>query len=121
MNHLLPSWFWIIVFLLSIIFMLYLGANPSEITQWWHYLFIYNLSFGMLAVVLIMRNISYLKRQSSSGVLGSKLTFSFIKMVPLIAILPLVSFYIFSFNNIQGAIANILLFAEDLQRERQIN
>lgn len=119
MNHLLPSWFWIIVFLLSIIFMLYLGANPSEITQWWHYLFIYNLSFGMLAVVLIMRNISYLKRQSSSGVLGSKLTFSFIKMVPLIAILPLVSFYIFSFNNIQGAIANILLFAEDLQRERQ--
>lgn len=119
MGRLLPIWFWVVVFSLSIICMLYLGFNPTQITKWWAYLLAYNLGFSLLAILLIVRNIRYLKQQESSGVLGSKLTTSFIKMVPLIAILPLVSFYVFSFNNIQGTIADIRIFAEELQKERQ--
>lgn len=119
MSRLLPSWFWVIVFSISIMWMLYLGINPQEITKWWRYLLGYNLGFSLLATVLIIQNIRHLKKQENAGFLGSKLTTSFVKIVPLIAILPLVSFYFFSFNNIQGTVSDIQLFAQDLQRERQ--
>lgn len=119
MGRLLSAWFWTVVFVISITAMLYLGSNPEEITGWWRWLFGYNVVFSLLAISLIIRHIRILKKQENLGVLGSKLTGAFIKIVPLITILPLLSFYFFSFNSIQGTLIEIERFAQDLQQERQ--
>ncbi len=113
-----PNWVWIVIFGISIIAMFYLGLNPEHITKWWAYLLTYNLVMISFSFILIYINLKDIKNKEKSGELGSKLTLSFIKMVPLIAIAPVLSFYIFSFNTLQNTIYSVEIFADELQKER---
>ena len=114
------NWFWFACFSISITGMFYLGLNPKDITKWWSTLFIYNLAMSSLALIFIYSNIRNLAKQASYGTLGSKLTWSFIKMVPLLSIVPLLSFYAFSFKSLQNSIQNIESFAISIQ-EKALN
>ncbi len=116
-NAIPPNWFWFVCFSISIMGMFYLGFNPKDITKWWSTLFIYNLVMGALALMFIYRNIRNLAKQASYGTLGSKLTWSFVKIIPLLSIVPLLSFYAFSFKSLQNSIQNIENFAIEIQEK----
>ncbi len=113
-----PNWIWVVIFSISITAMFYLGLNPEHITKWWAFLLTYNLVMIFFSFILIYKNLKNIKNKEKSGELGSKLTLSFIKIVPLLAIAPVLSFYIFSFNTLQNTIHSVEIFADDLQKER---
>jgi len=97
----LPAWFWLGVFLISISGTFYLGLNPKFITQYWQALVAYNVTLSLLAVFYISSNVRHLKQDLKANVIGSRFTWSFIKIVPILVIVPVLSFYLFSFQSIQ--------------------
>ena len=101
-----PAWFWASVFLLSISGTFYLGLNPELIEIWWGYLVGYNVVFSLTAGYYIYTDVRRLKRDMGSDIVGSKFTWSFIKIVPMLVIVPVLSFYMFSFQTIQNNVAD---------------
>jgi len=101
-----PVWFWAAVFLISISGTFYLGLNPELISSWWAYLVTYNIELSMIAVYYIYTDVSRLKRDIGSDIAGSKFTWSFIKIVPMLVIVPVLSFYMFSFQTIQNNVTD---------------
>jgi len=101
-----PAWFWASVFILSISGTFYLGLNPELIENWWGYLVGYNVVLTITAIYYIYTDIRRLKRDMGSDIVGSKFTWSFIKIVPMLVIVPVLSFYIFSFQTIQNNVAD---------------
>jgi len=101
-----PTWFWASVFLLSISGTFYLGLNPQLIEQWWGYLVGYNVVLSLVAIYYIYTDVTRLKRDIGHNVVGSKFTWSFIKIVPMLVIVPVLSFYLFSFQTIQDNVAD---------------
>jgi two-component system, NtrC family, nitrogen regulation sensor histidine kinase NtrY len=100
-----PVWFWAAVFLISISGTFYLGLNPELISSWWAYLVTYNIALSVIAVYYIYTDVNRLKRDIGSDIVGSKFTWSFIKIVPMLVIVPVLSFYMFSFQTIQNNVA----------------
>ena len=101
-----PVWFWAAVFLISISGTFYLGLNPELISSWWAYLVTYNIALSVIAVYYIYKDVSRLKRDIGSDIAGSKFTWSFIKIVPILVIVPVLSFYMFSFQTIQNNVTD---------------
>jgi two-component system nitrogen regulation sensor histidine kinase NtrY len=101
-----PVWFWAAVFLISISGTFYLGLNPDLIESWWAYLVTYNIALSVIAVYYIYKDVSRLKRDIGSDIAGSKFTWSFIKIVPILVIVPVLSFYMFSFQTIQNNVTD---------------
>lgn len=101
-----PTWFWASVFLLSISGTFYLGLNPQLIEQWWGYLVGYNVILSLVSIYYIYTDVTRLKRDIGHDVVGSKFTWSFIKIVPMLVIVPVLSFYLFSFQTIQDNVAD---------------
>ena len=101
-----PVWFWAAVFLISISGTFYLGLNPELISSWWAYLVTYNIALSVIAVYYIYTDVSRLKRDMGSDIAGSKFTWSFIKIVPMLVIVPVLSFYMFSFQTIQNNVTD---------------
>lgn len=97
----LNKWFWSVVFLTSLAGLSYLGLNPALIADWWWVLVSYNLLMSCVAIYYIVRAVSKLKEDNKSGVIGTEFTWSFVKIVPLLVIVPVLSFYLFSFQTIQ--------------------
>jgi len=106
-NHVLklsktpPAWLWMLIFISSISGTFYLGLNPDYIGEYWSHLVTYNIAMSLVAIYFISINVSRLKRNSQNGVIGSKFTWSFVKIIPILVIIPVLSFYIFSFQTIQ--------------------
>jgi len=101
----LPALFWVAAFVLSLVGMFYLGLNPDLInTNWPYFLLVYNLVISFLAGIFLFYTIKKLKRNQSREVLGSKFTWTFIKIVPLLTLVPVLSFYLFSFQSIQDTL-----------------
>ena len=97
-----PAWFWVLVFLVSYSSLFYLGLTPELIeTQWPWVLAIYNGTMSLLALYFIVLNAKKLKQDSDSNVIGSNFTWSFIKIVPMLTLVPVFTFYMFSFQSIQ--------------------
>ncbi|BAS68029.1 ATP-binding protein [Bathymodiolus septemdierum thioautotrophic gill symbiont] len=94
------KWIWIIIFLVSIGGLSYLGLNPALITEWWWVLVSYNAVMLMIASYYLFFAIAKLKKDEKDGVIGARFTWSFIKIVPLLTIVPVLSFYMFSFQTI---------------------
>ena len=93
--------FWIGVFLISFFGMFYLGLNAELIEKWYLLLVGFNVSMSLVAIYYISLSMRKLKQNTQEGVIGSKFTWSFIKIVPVLVLLPVLSFYLFSFGSIR--------------------
>ena len=93
--------FWIGIFLISFLGMFYLGLNSELIKKWYLVLVSFNVVMSLVALYYIFLSIKKLKQNTEEGVIGSKFTWSFIKIVPVLVLLPLLSFYLFSFSSIR--------------------
>jgi len=88
--------------------MSYLGLNPDLInTNWPYLLLVYNLILSGLASVFLYLTIKKLKRNQKREVLGSQFTWTFVKIIPILTIVPVLSFYIFSFQSIQETLEGL--------------
>ena len=120
-----PSWFWVFVFLVSFIGMFYLGIVPDAIEnmskpiifpsqanlfdkmylvismRWYLVLVGFNVVMSLAAIFFIAINLKKLKQKADSDVIGSKFTWSFLKIIPVLVLVPVLSFYFFSFGSIQ--------------------
>ncbi|SMN11733.1 Nitrogen regulation protein NtrY [uncultured Candidatus Thioglobus sp.] len=95
------KWIWVVIFLISLGGLSYIGLNPNLIEEWWWVLFSYNIIAALIASYYVFFAVSRLKQDNKEGVIGAQFTWSFIKIVPLLAIVPVLSFYIFSFQSVQ--------------------
>ena len=93
--------FWIVIILISFLGMFYLGLNPSLIDEWYLILIGFNLVMSLIALYYIVLSMKKLKQNTDEGVIGSKFTWSFIKIVPILVLVPVLSFYLFSFESIR--------------------
>ena len=93
--------FWVGVFLISFIGMFYLGLNPDLIEKWYLVLVGFNVLMSIVAIYYIALSMRRLKQNTEQGVIGSRFTWSFIKIVPVLVLLPVLSFYLFSFGSIR--------------------
>ena len=93
--------FWIVIFLISFFGMFYLGLNPSLIDEWHLVLIGFNVVMSLIAIYYIILSMKKLKQNTDEGVIGSKFTWSFIKIVPVLVLIPVLSFYLFSFESIR--------------------
>jgi len=93
--------FWIVIFLISFFGMYYLGLNPSLIDEWYLVLIGFNVVMSLIAIYYIILSMKKLKQNTDEGVIGSKFTWSFIKIVPVLVLVPVLSFYLFSFESIR--------------------
>ncbi|SMM97945.1 Nitrogen regulation protein NtrY [uncultured Candidatus Thioglobus sp.] len=99
------KWIWVLVFLISLGGLSYIGLNPKLIEDWWWVLFSYNIIAALIASYYVFFAVSKLKQDNKEGVIGAQFTWSFIKIIPLLAIVPVMSFYIFSFQSVQDNVA----------------
>ena len=93
--------FWIGVFLISFFGMFYLGLNAELIEKWYLLLVGFNVLMSLVAIYYIALSMRKLKQNTQEGVIGSRFTWSFIKIVPVLVLLPVLSFYLFSFESIR--------------------
>ena len=93
--------FWIVIFLISFFGMFYLGLNSSLIDEWYLVLIGFNVVMSLIAIYYIILSMKKLKENTDEGVIGSKFTWSFIKIVPVLVLVPVLSFYLFSFESIR--------------------
>ncbi|MDC1541773.1 ATP-binding protein [Candidatus Pseudothioglobus singularis] len=93
--------FWIGVFLISFFGMFYLGLNAELIEKWYLLLVGFNVLMSLVAIYFIILSMKKLKQNTQEGVIGSRFTWSFIKIVPVLVLLPVLSFYLFSFGSIR--------------------
>lgn len=100
-----PNWFWSGVFLLSLAGLSYLGLNPYLIENWWWVLVTYNLVMGIIAAYYIFCAVSRLKKEHAQEVIGARFTWSFVKIIPLLVLVPVLSFYLFSFQTVRDNVA----------------
>ena len=81
--------------------MFYLGLNPNLINEWYLVLIGFNVVMSLIAIYYIILSMKKLKQNTDEGVIGSKFTWSFIKIVPVLVLVPVLSFYLFSFESIR--------------------
>ena len=93
--------FWIAIILISFLGMFYLGLNQSLIHEWYLVLIGFNVVMSLIAIYYIILSMKKLKENTDEGVIGSKFTWSFIKIVPFLVLVPVLSFYLFSFESIR--------------------
>ena len=93
--------FWIGIFLISFLGMFYLGLNSELIKKWYLVLVGFNVVMSLVALYYIILSMKKLKQNTEEGVIGSKFTWSFIKIVPVLVLVPVLSFYLFSFGSIR--------------------
>ncbi|SMN13235.1 Nitrogen regulation protein NtrY [Bathymodiolus heckerae thiotrophic gill symbiont] len=99
------KWIWPIIFLISLGGLSYMGLNPHLIRDWWWVLVSYNIITCLIAGYYVFFAVSKLKKDNKNGVIGARFTWSFIKIVPLLTIAPVLSFYLFSFQSVQDNVA----------------
>lgn len=95
------KWIWAIVFLGSLGGLSYMGMNPHLIKNWWWVLFYYNIIAILIASYYVFFAIIKIKKDNKNNVVGSHFTWYFIKIIPLLVIAPVLSFYVFSFQTVQ--------------------
>ncbi|MGE4595032.1 MAG: ATP-binding protein, partial [Gammaproteobacteria bacterium] len=96
-----PPVFWVAVFLASFLAMFYLGLSPELIDEWYLILVGFNVVMSLVAIYFIVLSMRRLKKNTDQEVIGSKFTWSFVKIIPILVLLPLLSFYFFSFESIR--------------------
>jgi hypothetical protein len=95
--------FWVAIFLISILGMFYLGLNPELINRWYLVLVVFNVLMSLVALYYITLSMRKLKQNTQERVIGSRFTWSFIRIVPVLVLLPVLSFYFFSFESFRDS------------------
>ena len=104
----LPILFWLMGFALSIAGIFYLGLNPKAVnTNFPFYLLAYNLALSVMAMIFLFYTLRRLRLNQKRNIIGSKFTWSFIKIIPLLTLLPVISFYLFSFQYTQQTVEEL--------------
>jgi hypothetical protein len=98
-----PALFWIFVFLASFMAMFYLGLEPNLIDQWYLWLAGFNVVMSLVALYYIVLSVRKLKKDTQENI-GSKFAWFFVKIIPILVILPVLSFYFFSFESIRDSL-----------------
>ena len=80
--------FWVGIFLISFFGMFYLGLNPELIEKWYLVLVVFNVVMSVVAIFYIILSMKKLKQNTQEGVIGSRFTWSFIRIVPVLVLLP---------------------------------
>ena len=95
------QWIWVVVFLISLGGLSYIGLNPHLIEDWWWVLVFYNAAAIVIAGYYVFVVVAKLQQDNKEGVIGARFTWTFIKIIPLLTIAPVLSFYMFSFQTVQ--------------------
>ncbi len=96
-----PNWFWWSAFLCSIFGIFIFGLKPQYLYKYWWILLTYNLIIILLASYYIVMIIRVVYKQKEQKVVGSNFTITLIKIIPILTIIPVLSFYLFSFQTVQ--------------------
>jgi len=96
-----PAWPWVVIFLVSISGTAIMGLKPHMIEDWWWVLAGFNGLFSLVALFYIVINVRALKKDIDGSVIGSRFVWSFVKLTPVIVIIPVFTFYLFSFQTVR--------------------
>ena len=126
-----PIWFWIVVFAISFSGMFYIGIEPNVlknmsmpitppenssaldkvylyISQRWYLLLVgFNIVMSIAGAFYIVLNLTKLKRRADLEMIGYRFTWSFLKIIPVLVLVPVMSFYFFSFGSIQDNVNSL--------------
>jgi nitrogen fixation/metabolism regulation signal transduction histidine kinase len=98
----LPStWLWFVAFAISIALIFFLGLKPEYLFNYWLYVVGYNSIIIIFALFYLGRFLLLIHKQKKQGVVGVKFTFRLLRVIPILTLLPIVSFYAFSFSTVQ--------------------
>ena len=86
--------------------MFYLGLSPELIDEWYLVLVSFNIVMSIVAMYFISLHLRRLKQNTDQDVIGSRFTWSFVKIIPVLVLLPVLSFYFFSFESIRDNLKN---------------
>lgn len=136
-----PIWFWIVVFAISFSGMFYIGIEPNVlknmsmpimppensnaldkvylyISQRWYLLLVgFNIVMSIAGAFYIVLNLTKLKRRADLEMIGYRFTWSFLKIIPVLVLVPVMSFYFFSFGSIQDNVKNAEVQYERFNRD----
>lgn len=97
-----PIWLWFLAFVISIAGIFIFGLNPEYLNKYWLHLAVYNFVAIAIASLYITRFITSLKLSKKQNIVGSRLTIALVKVIPILTIIPVLSFYLFSFQSVQN-------------------
>jgi len=100
-----PIIYWVACFGFSISSLVYLGLNLQYMNSIWPFvLAVFNLLVSLHASINIFLNLREINKNRRKSYIGTKSIWTLIKIIPLLTLLPVLSFYAFSFQNIQLAL-----------------
>jgi len=103
-----PITLWPIAFFLSITSLVYLGLNIELMNSSWPFILaFYNIIMSFYALLIVFKNLRQIHKNKKKSFIGSKSIWTLVKIIPILTLLPIVSFYIFSFQNIQLSLTAI--------------
>jgi hypothetical protein len=135
-----PVWFWIVVFIISFSGMFYIGIEPSVLTninkpliysenatlldkiylslssKWYYLLVGFNVLMGVAGLFYIVINLINLKNKAVLEMIGYKFTWSFLKIIPVLVLVPVMSFYFFSFGSIQDNVNSLEIQSDEFNK-----
>ena len=136
-----PIWFWIVVFAISFSGMFYIGIEPNVLKsmsmpitppensnaldkiylylskRWYLLLVGFNVVMSIAGAFYIVLNLTKLKRRADLEMIGYRFTWSFLKIIPVLVLVPVMSFYFFSFGSIQDNVKNAEVQYERFNRD----
>lgn len=97
-----PSWLWFATFLLSISGIFFFSIYSEYLFKYWIYLAAYNSIAIIIATFYIVQFIRNIRKQKNQKIVGAGFTLSLLKVVPILTIIPVITFYLFSFQTVQS-------------------
>jgi two-component system nitrogen regulation sensor histidine kinase NtrY len=108
-----PIWLWFLAFSISIIGIFILGLSSAYLDLYWQHLAIYNLIIIAFAVFYLIRFFVELYKRKKQQMAGAKFATSIAKIIPILTLIPVLSFYGFSFQNVQN---NLEIASESVEK-----
>ncbi len=96
-----PSWAWVLAFGVSIASLFILGLRQEYLFRYWAYVAFYNSLLIVLGVFYLRRFYKVIQSQRKEHTVGARFTLNLIRVVPILTLLPIISFYAFSFSTVQ--------------------
>jgi nitrogen fixation/metabolism regulation signal transduction histidine kinase len=107
-----PIWIWFVAFTVSLLGIFILGMNPEYLDEYWKYLAGYNIVVICIAIFYLTRLFIALRHNNKQRIAGAKFSISLARIIPILTIIPVLSFYSFSFKTVQD---NLEIATENLQ------